>query len=345
MKAVTITGAGKVEVREIPRPEIKAADEVLLRTAVAGLCGSDLHYYIADRVGGEAVPYPVVGGHEAAAVVEAVGTGVTRVRPGDRVAVEPSISCGKCDQCRTGRPHTCRSIKFLGHPGDRDGALAEFFVLPERNLFPIPASMTMAEAMMAEPLSIALHALSMGGATAGPAVAILGTGPIGLLVLLALRAAGATDVYTTDKSEARMEAAAKAGATWWGNPDRGDIVREILARRPLGLDTVFEASGDPAAVEQAIHLVKPGGRIVLIGIPLEERIAYPTAIGRRKEIAFFNVRRQNRCLERALLLIENRHLDAARLISHEFSPTDAPRAFDIAAGRKEGVIKATIRFA
>ena len=344
MKAVVITGVGKVEVREIPRPSIQAPDDVLLRTAVAGICGSDLHYFIADRVGGEAVPYPVIGGHEASAVVEAVGSAVTRVRPGDRVAVEPSISCGTCDQCRSGRPHTCRLIKFLGHPGDRDGALAEYFVLPERNLFPIPEGMTMAEAMMAEPLSVALHALQLGGANPGPSIAVLGTGPIGLLAVLCLRAVGVHEVFATDRSEARMQAALNAGAAWSGNPDRQDIVREILDRRPLGMDAVVEASGDPAAVEQAVALVKPGGRITLIGIPLEERISYPTATARRKEIAFFNVRRQNRCIERAVLLIENKHIDVAPLISHEFAVDDAPRAFDIAAGRKDGVLKAAINF-
>ena len=344
MKAIMITGMGKIEVREIPRPSIQAPDDVLLRTAVAGLCGSDLHYFIADRVGGEAVPYPVVGGHEASAVVEAVGTAVTRIRPGDRVTVEPSISCGTCDQCRSDRPHTCRSIKFLGHPGDRDGAMAEFFVLPERNLFPVPTGMTMAEAMMAEPLSVALHALRMGGANPGPSIAVLGTGPIGLCAVLCLRAVGMHEVFTTDRSDARSQAALKAGAAWAGNPDRQDVVREILERRPLGMDAVYEASGDPAAVEQAIALVKPGGRVTLIGIPLEERIAYPTAVARRKEIAFFNVRRQNRCIERALLLIENKHIDAARLISHEFALDDAPRAFEIAAERRDGVLKAAIKF-
>ena len=344
MKAAIILGVGKVEVREIPRPSIQAPDDVLLRTAVAGICGSDLHYFIADRVGGEAVPYPVIGGHEVSALVEAVGPAVTRFRPGDRVAVEPSISCGTCDQCRAGRPHTCRSIKFLGHPGDRNGGLAEFFVLPERNLFPIPEGMTMTEAMLAEPLSIALHAFRLAGANTGPTVAVLGTGPIGLSVLLCLRASGMRDVYATDKSEARAQAALRAGAAWSGNPDRRDVVGEILARRPSGMDAVFEAGGDPAAVEQAIALVKPGGRVILIGIPLEERIAYPTAVLRRKEIAFYNVRRQNRCLERALLLIEAKHIDVSWLVSRTFAIEEAPRAFAIASERRDGVLKAAIIF-
>jgi L-iditol 2-dehydrogenase len=344
MKAVVIAGVGRVEIRELPRPAIQAPDDVLLRTAVAGICGSDLHYFIADRVGGEAVPYPVIGGHEASARVEAVGPAVRRVRPGDRVAIEPSLSCGTCDQCRAGRPHTCRSIKFLGHPGDMDGGMAEFFVLPERNLFPIPDAMTMSEAMLAEPLSIALHALRLGGASPGQTVAVLGTGPIGLSVVLGLQAAGVRDIYATDQSEARAAAALRAGAVWSGIPDRQDVVREILTRRPLGMDAVFEASGDPGAVGQAIEMVKPGGRITLIGIPLEERIAYPTAAARRKEIAFFNVHRQNRCLERALLLIEAKHIDVAWLATHEFPLREAHEAFATAAERKDGVLKASLVF-
>jgi L-iditol 2-dehydrogenase len=323
MKAIVLSGVGRVEIREVPRPAIQAPDDVLLRTAVAGICGSDLHYFIADRVGGEAVPYPVIGGHEASALVEAVGSAVTRVRPGERVAVEPSISCGVCDQCLAGRPHTCRSIKFLGHPGDKNGSLSEYFVLPERNLFPIPDGITMTEAMLAEPLSIALHALQLGGTNPGPAVAVLGTGPIGLGVLLGLKASGLRDIYATD---------------------RQDVVKEILGRQPAGMDAVFEASGDPEAVGQAIELVKPGGRITLIGIPLEERISYPTAVARRKEIAFTHVRRQNRCLERALLLIEAKHIDVAWLVTHTFALADAPRAFEIAASHSDGVLKTAIRF-
>jgi L-iditol 2-dehydrogenase len=344
MKAIVLSGVGRVEIREVPRPAIQAPDDVLLRTAVAGICGSDLHYFIADRVGGEAVPYPVIGGHEASALVEAVGSAVTRVRPGERVAVEPSISCGVCDQCLAGRPHTCRSIKFLGHPGDKNGSLSEYFVLPERNLFPIPDGITMTEAMLAEPLSIALHALQLGGTNPGPAVAVLGTGPIGLGVLLGLKASGLRDIYATDKSEARTQAALRAGAAWSGNPDRQDVVKEILGRQPAGMDAVFEASGDPEAVGQAIELVKPGGRITLIGIPLEERISYPTAVARRKEIAFTHVRRQNRCLERALLLIEAKHIDVAWLVTHTFALADAPRAFEIAASHSDGVLKTAIRF-
>jgi L-iditol 2-dehydrogenase len=344
MKAAVLIGVRKVEIREVPKPAIRADDDVLLRTAVAGLCGSDLHYFVADHVGSESIAYPAIVGHECSAVVESVGPAVKGFKPGDRVAVEPAISCGRCDQCKAGRPHTCRTIGFLGHPGDRDGCLAEFFVLPERNLFPLPATMSLTEAMLAEPMSIALHARVLAGGNLGPAIAVLGTGPIGLSLIIALRLEGAGDIYASDRSDARVAAAVKAGAKWSSNPNREDIVAAVLKHAPLGMDSVFEVSGDPAAIEQAVDLVKPGGWIYQIGIPLSDRVSYPIAKLRRKEISIRNIRRQNRCLKRALTLIQAGHLNVGWLATHSFKIDDAAQAFATAADRTDGVLKASIVF-
>jgi L-iditol 2-dehydrogenase len=343
MKAAVLTGVRAVEVRDVPRPSIKAEDDVLLRTAVAGLCGSDLHYFVSDNVGGERVKYPAIVGHECTAVVEAVGRRVERVRPGDRVAVEPAISCGTCDQCRAGRMNTCRTIGFLGHPGEKDGCLAESFIMPERNCYRLPQGLTMTEGMLAEPLSIALHALQLAGESTGRHVAVLGAGPIGLCLILAARAAAVPEVWATDKVEARVAASRRAGAAWAGNPDREDIVKTILTERPLGLDSVFDCSGDPAAIDQAVELVKPGGRIFLIGIPMVERVALKLRTLRRKEIALQNVRRQNKCLEKALAHILEKRIDAAWLATHTFKLDEAALAFATAADRTDGVLKAAIR--
>jgi L-iditol 2-dehydrogenase len=344
MKAAVLTGVGRVEVRDVPRPVLRAEDDVLLRTSVAGLCGSDLHYYLSDTVGGERVHYPAVVGHECAAVVAEAGPRARRVRPGDRVAVEPSISCGTCDQCRAGRMNTCRTIGFLGHPGEKDGCLAEYFVMPERNCLSLPAGVSPTEGMLAEPLSIALHALQLAGHSPGRSIAVLGSGPIGLSLILAARAARVPEVYATDRVEARVEAGRRAGAVWTGNPDREDVVRSVLSAQPLGLDAVFECSGDPAALDQAIDLVKPGGRIFIVGIPLVERVGLPFRVLRRKEIALQNVRRQNQCFERALGLIADGSIDVAWLATHAFSLDEAARAFAVAAERLDGVLKAAIKF-
>ncbi len=343
MKAAVLTGVRTIEIRDVPKPEIIAEDDVLLRPAEAGLCGSDLHYFVTDNVGGERVVYPCILGHECAAVVEAVGRAVRRVRPGDRIAVEPAISCGTCDQCLLERFNTCRNIRFLGHPGERDGCLAEYIVMPERNCHPLPSGLTMTEGMLAEPLSIALHAFGLGS---GPdrSLAVLGAGPIGLSLIMIAEAGRTPAIFATDKVEARLEAARRAGAHWAGNPDKEDIVRTILNREPLGLGTVFDCSGDPTAIDEAVELVKPGGMIVLLGIPLVERVPLKFRTLRRKEIRLQNVRRQNKCLEKALSLIADRTIDPAWLVTHTFALEEAQKAFTTAADRTDGVLKAAIKF-
>jgi len=345
MKAVVLTGVGRVEVRDVPKPEIKKPDDVLLKTAVAGLCGSDLHYFVADRVGGEKVAYPAIAGHECSAVVDAVGSGVSALKPGDRVAVDPAISCGTCDQCRNSRPHTCRNLGFLGHPGEKDGCLAEYFVMPERNCLPLPAGLTMTQAMLAEPLSIALHAYRFWPGGADQTLAVLGSGPIGLCVMMTARHNRVRHIYATDKVRERVEAARKSGAVLSGNPDSEDIVRSIFAQQPLGLDAVFECCGDQAALDQAVELLKPGGTLIFVGIPLKERVSFPSGRIRRKEIRIQNVRRQNRCLERALELVRSGKIDLDFLATHTFRIEDAQKAFETAAYRLDGALKVSIAFA
>ncbi len=344
MKAAVMTGVGRVEIRDVPRPPLKNADDILLKTTRVGLCGSDLHYFITDRVGGEKVAYPAVVGHECAAVVEAVGRDVTRLKPGDRVAVEPAISCGVCDQCRSGRLNTCRQIRFLGHPGEMDGCLAEYFVVPERNGLKLPTSISPTQAVLAEPLSIALHAIQFWPGDRTQTIAVLGTGPIGLCVLIAARWKGIRDLFATDKVKERTEAARHAGAFWAGNPDREDIVRAILTQRPLGLDAVFECCGDQAALDQAVELLKPGGTLVFVGIPLEERVSFPSRVIRRKEIRIQNVRRQNRCAEKAIDLVARGDVDIDFLATPAFPLEEAQAAFETAAYRKAGALKTMIAF-
>jgi len=344
MKTVVLAKVGQVKLRDVPKPAIASDTDVLLRTSVVGLCGSDIHYFTTDSIAGEKVAYPAVLGHEVSAVVEAVGPGVTSLKPGDRVAVDPAVSCGTCDQCRAGRPHTCRSLRFLGSPGEKDGALAEYFVMPAANCYLVPETVSMAEAMLTEPLSIALHALSFWLGDPGQAMAVLGAGPIGLSVILAARAAGIEKIYATDKIVEREDAARRAGAVWAGNPDREDVVREILSRRPLGLDAVFECCGEQSALDQAVELLKPGGTLVVVGIPLIERISFLSGPLRRKELRVQNVRRQNRYVKRALLLFSARLIEIGFLANRDFRPEDAQAAFETAAGRKDGALKVTITF-
>jgi L-iditol 2-dehydrogenase len=343
MKAAFLTGVRTIETREVPAPRLVRDDDVIVRSQAVGVCGSDLHYYLSDSVGSDKVKYPFIPGHECAGVVAEIGKAVTRVKPGDAVVIEPAVSCGTCDQCRTGRPHTCRRLLFLGHYGELTGGMAELVLAPERNCVPLPARMTAVQGALAEPLSIALYAAGLGGSVRGKAAAVLGSGPIGLCVVMALKADGAGPVYATEKVEARRAAAAIAGADWTGNPDGQDIVAEIEARESLGLDLVFECCGEQSALDQAIALLKPGGTLVVVGIPLEARVSFDSAKVRRREIRVQNVRRQNRCLERAVGMIHAGRIAIDFLATHSFTLDQAREAYETAAARRDGVIKAIVK--
>jgi threonine dehydrogenase-like Zn-dependent dehydrogenase len=225
-----------------------------------------------------------------------------------------------------------------------DGCLAEFFILPERNCFLLPDPMAMTEAALVEPLSIAVYALEMWGGILNQSVGILGSGPIGLCVLISARSLGIHKIFMTDKVEERIHAALNAGALWAGNPDKQDIVTEILKWQPEGLDAVFACCGDPAAFDQGTELLKPGGKLFILGIPLAERVSFNISQLRRKEIAIQNVRRQNRVTEKAIHLIASRYLDVAFLVTHKFRLEEAQEAFETAASYKNGILKAMIAF-
>lgn len=343
MKSAVLTGIRKIEVREVPDPQIRKDTDVLLKTGIAGLCGSDIHYYLSDKVGSQAVQYPFTPGHECAAVVERVGKAVRQVKPGDRVAVDPAVSCGECDQCLRGRANTCLNLLFLGFPGQLQGCFSEFIVMPEKNCSPIEEEMSLRQAALVEPLSIGVYAVNLLGDLGVKSIGILGSGPMGLSVLLAARAERISLVYMTDKIDERLETAINAGADWAGNPDKSDIVSDIQKREPSLLDAVFECCGDQEALDQAIELLKPGGNLMILGIPLAERISFNINKLRRKEVCIQNVRRQNSCTQAAIDLIKNRQVEVDFMATHFFNLEETKEAFELVSGYRDGVIKAMIQ--
>ncbi|HSQ76956.1 MAG TPA: alcohol dehydrogenase catalytic domain-containing protein, partial [Bacteroidota bacterium] len=297
MKAAFLTGTGQFEIRELPAPKIVTDTDVLVRIRTVGVCGSDIHYFTTGRIGTQTVQFPFIVGHESAGVVERTGRGVTRVKPGQRIAIDPAVSCGECDQCRSGREHTCRSLRFMGAPRQLDGCMREFVVMPEQSCYPISDITTFEQATLAEPLAIAVYAVDRSPLAPKSNVAILGVGPIGMSVFHTLRTTAVGDVYVTDKQEPRLAMARQLYPAWSGDPDRLDIVQEIERREPLLLDIVYECSGDPAAIDQGVMLLKPGGTLVLIGIPETDDIAFDIHELRRKEITILNIRRQAHCTQ------------------------------------------------
>jgi L-iditol 2-dehydrogenase len=345
MKSMMLTGIRQMEIKQVPDPMIINDTDVLIRMERLGICGSDVHYYSTGRIGSQVVEYPFPVGHEGAGTIIKTGPAVTHVRPGDRIFVDPAMSCGQCDQCLAGRHHTCRNVKFLGCPGQAEGSLSEYIVMPETCCYKVPDHVSLDEAAFIEPLSIGVYAVKLyGNPLAGKKIGVLGSGPIGMSVLLTALAEGAELVYVTDKIDQRLRIAKDSGAYWTGNPDHEDIVDAISKQEPLALDVVFECCGQQEAMDQAVQLLKPGGKIMIIGIPEFDHWSISTDIIRRKELCLQNVRRQNECIQLTLDMIADGRVNVKNLITHHFPFEKTKDAFNLVAEYKDGVMKAMIDF-
>ena len=342
MKAVMLTGLRQMELRDIDPPGIRRDDEVLLKLALVGVCGSDVHYYTTGRIGSQVVEYPFIVGHECSATVVQTGPAVDRVRVSDRVAVDPAMVCHHCDQCRQGRENTCRNLRFLGCPGQADGCLCEYIVMPQDCLYPLNDNMTMEQAVLSEPLAIGVYALRQVCLSPNSSVAILGSGPIGLSALAAARAQSVPKIFNTDLIDARLALAKKAGAAWTGNPQQQDVVSAILHHQPEGMDAVFDCAGKQQTLDQSLELLKPGGKLLLIGIPETDRISFVIDQMRRKEITLINVRRQNHCVQPTLDLIASGQVNVDFMITHRFKLHQTQQAFELVRQYQDGVVKALI---
>ena len=288
---------------------------------------------------------PFTVGHEGAGKVETVGKAVTRVKPGDRIAIEPAMPCWECDQCKAGRPHTCRKLRFLGCPGQAEGSFSEFIVMPETSCIPIPDSLSYDQAAISEPLAIGVYAVKQSIPMKGAKAGILGFGPIGMSVLLPALAMGATEVYVSDKLDCQAsDCTQMRGGFDSQSRHRRCGGRRLKERVPGLLDVVFECCGQQEAIDHAVDLLKPGGKLMVIGIPEFDRWSFPVDKCRHKELTIQNVRRQNEALDPALDLMKDGKVSVEAMATHRFSFRDAKAAFDLVAGYKDGVMKAMIDF-
>ncbi|MGB8225366.1 MAG: alcohol dehydrogenase catalytic domain-containing protein [Sedimentisphaerales bacterium] len=344
MKALALTGLKQLEFVDVPQPQIKNDTDVLLKIAVVGICGSDIHYYEDGKVGTQIVKYPYRIGHECSAIVEQIGKAVKNVKVGDKIVVEPAVSCHKCDQCKMGRENTCRKLQFLGTPGQGDGCLCEYLVMPEEACLVINDKLTLIQAALCEPFSIGIYSVKQGHGPYSDRIAILGSGPIGLSCMTAAKIKGVKKIYMTDKLDYRLAVAKKYGADWTGNPDKNDIVNQISKLEPQGIDVVFECAGQQSTIDEGIDILRPGGKLVLVGIPRENRISLSIDKIRRKEITIINIRRQNRCIEDAVEFLVTGKANLDFMVTHKFKFEDSKKAFELAAGYKDGVLKAIIEF-
>ena len=305
--------------------------EVLLRVTGVGLCGSDLHWFEEASIGDALLSRPLILGHEFGATI------ADGPRAGQRVAVDPANNCGRCEPCVEGRANLCLAMRFAGH-GTTDGALRTLMTWPERLLSELPDAIGDDEAPLLEPLGVALHALDLGPVPPGGRAGVYGAGPIGLLLVQLLRAQGVSTIVATDRFSHRVAAAKSMGATdaFLVDAEAGSSFSpQRLMARQVPVDVAFEVSGSDAALSDAIWAVRPGGRVVLVGIPAGDRTSFEAAVARRKELPLLECRRMTASdLPRAIALVAAGSIDLASLITDRFPLVRAPEAFAALADRR-----------
>jgi len=321
--ALRLHGPGDLRLHEEPIPE-PGPGESLVRVTAVGLCGSDRHWFLDGGIGDIVIESPVVPGHEFAGVVER-GRDVGRL-----VAVDPAIPCERCEYCLAGASNVCLDLAFAGQ-GHTDGALREYVAWPDRCLFPLSDSVTDAEGALVEPLAVGIYAADLAGPLAGATVAVIGSGPIGLLLVALASAGRASQIVATDPDPQRLAAAAALGAstTLQSSPDGREWASAIAASHGRGLDVVFEAAGEPDAVEAAIQIVRPGGTVILVGIPSADRTTFTASVARRKGLTIRISRRSTPdSFERAVQLVNDHALDLEPLVTLRVPLREAERGFD-----------------
>ncbi|MFB9329263.1 2,3-butanediol dehydrogenase [Paenibacillus aurantiacus] len=260
MKAAKIYGAKDIRVEEVAVPEV-AAGMVKVEVAYTGICGSDMHEYIAG-------PYPIrtqpVLGHEFSGVVTEIGEGVTRVKVGDRVAVEPLMPCGSCENCRRGFVNLCSARQGYGYT--HSGGFAEYAVVKQENAFVLPEGMSLELGALVEPTAVAVHAVRQSRLKLGDRAAIFGAGPIGLLLLQAVKAAGASEIFVVEVSEERRTKAAELGATHVVNPLETDAAAFIREMTGGGVEVAYDAAGVQATFQSGVYAVRPGGEFKIVSV-------------------------------------------------------------------------------
>ena len=312
-------------------PATPGVHDVLVRLGAAGICGSDLHYYFHGKVGAFVIKEPLTPGHEASGIVEAVGSAVTRVAPGMKVAINPSHACGQCDYCRAGRDNLCRNMRFLGSASvfpHVQGMFRQHFLMHEQQLTPVDADISLGELAFAEPLSVALHGVNRAGELLGKTVLVTGGGTIGSLTVMAARLAGAARIIVCDIAQRALDVAASVGA------DRTILTTEVPASELQDIaDVSLEAAGSAAALGTCLTATRRGGRIVQVGTLPAEGLHFPANSIMARELDYVGAFRFGREFEWAVQYLTSRRLDVRPLLSAQLPLAQAVQAFQLAADK------------
>jgi len=331
----------RLEERPTPKP---GPHEVLIAVRSVGICGSDVHYWTNGRIGPFILNAPMVLGHESAGQVVAVGEKVTTLKAGDRVTMEPGVPCRMCTHCKTGRYNMCPDVIFMATP-PYDGSLSNYIVHPADFCFKLPDHVSFDEGAMCEPLSVGVHAVTRANITLGNSVLVTGSGPIGLMSILAAKAAGAGVIITADIKAERLEVAKQVGSTHVIDLSKtNDPLSKIFEVVPGGVDAVIECSGAQSAIVTAIRGVRNGGVVVLVGLGAPE-ITLPIVEAAVREVDLRGVFRYANCYPKALALIASGAVDVKPCITHHFPFAQVQKAFDVAKAGQDDNKKMAIKVA
>ncbi|GET45578.1 NAD(P)-dependent alcohol dehydrogenase [Capnocytophaga felis] len=343
MKVAVMNGIGKMGYteREIPTPK---DNEVLVKLEYVGICGSDLHYYETGRIGDYIVKPPFVLGHEPGGTVVEVGKDVKHLKVGDRVALEPGKTCGHCEFCRRGEYNLCPDVVFFATP-PVDGVFLEYVAHEADLCFKLPDNVdTMAGALI-EPLAVGFHAANQGGAHAGQTALVFGSGCIGLVSMMALKAVGLSKVYVVDVMQKRLDKALELGATGVINAKEEDVLEVVKKLTDgHGMDLVIETAGLELTTRQAIYAAKKGANIVLVGYSQSGEMTLPMSLALDKELTFKTVFRYRHIYPMAIDTVASGKVNLKGIITNVFDFDDIQNAMDSSVHDKANIVKSIVKF-
>ena len=342
MKVAVMTDVAKVALteREIPVP---GPDEVLVKVEYVGVCGSDLHYYEAGGIGQNIVKPPFVLGHEAGGTVVETGANVKHLKVGDRVALEPGKTCGKCIFCKTGRYNLCPDVIFFATP-PVDGVFQEYVAHEADLCFKLPDNVSTLEGALIEPLAVGFHAAIQGDAHLGQKAVVMGAGCIGLVSMMALKARGVSEVYVVDIMEKRLQKALELGADGVINGAQENVEEKIAQLTDgKGVDLVIETAGTEITSRQAISIAKKGSNIVLVGYSRTGEMTLPMSLALDKELTFKTVFRYRHIYPMAIEAVAQGKVNLKGIVTDIFDLDDVQTAMDHSVNNKADIVKAVIR--
>ena len=348
MQAARLFGPKEMRICAEAGPAAPGPGEVTLAIKTVGLCGSDLHMYETGKIGYTRFDRPVILGHEFMGEVEVLGDGALDgmhqpLAIGQRVAVEPAVPCWRCEICEHGHPNLCPNHYFYGLFPE-DGALRERMNVSARNCFPLPDAISDEAAPLLETLGVALHAIDLAKIRVASSVAVLGAGPVGLLIARLAVLAGAGQIIVTDKFDWRLRMARDWGATHAFKADEGDPARMAMeATGGRGVDVAIEAAWAGETVQQAADMARNGGRLVLVGIPPDDQLRLQHSVARRKGLTIMMSRRMKHTYPRAIALALSGRVKLDELVSHRFELGEAAQAYASNAAYERGLNKVILR--